>query len=172
MKSYHLLKTSCAGLILAAAGAFAALPAAAACSSDAQSVIDDLDGAWRGSGTVQPIGGAKERISCRVSYKASGPRITQNISCAGTDYKIDAGANVSCNGSNVSGTWSEKTANNTGRITGAIKKGSLNIEIDGPNFQGRFAVKVASRSKHSLTITQFDPGAGRHVPVATIALSR
>lgn len=172
MKSNHLLKTICAGLIFAAAGAFAALPASAACSSDAKSVINDLDGSWRGSGTVQPIGGAKERISCRVSYKAAGTRISQNISCAGTDYKIDAGANVSCNGSNVTGTWSEKTASNTGRVTGVIKKGALNIEIDGPNFQGRFAVKVASRSKHSLTITQFDPGAGRHVPVATISLRR
>jgi hypothetical protein len=63
-------------------------------------------------------------------------------------------------------------ANNTGRVKGNITGDRLNIEVDGPNFQGRFSVRVANASKHSLTITQFDPGAGRHVPVATVSLSR
>ncbi len=159
-------------LIAATAVALFASPAASACSSQAQSLINKLNGAWRGSGTVKPIGGAEERISCRVSYSTGGARIVQKISCAGTDYKFDAGADVSCEGDNVSGIWNEKVANNTGRVKGNIHGDRLNIEVDGPNFQGRFAVNVSSPSKHSLTITQFDPGVGRHVPVATIALRR
>lgn len=159
-------------LALVASIAVAATSANAACEASAQTLIDSLKGSWRGAGTVQPIGGAKERISCRVNYKTGGGRIAQDISCAGTDYKIDAGANVSCNGSKVSGTWNEQIASNTGRVSGNIRGQSLNLEVQGPNFQGRFAVKVANKSSHSLTITQFDPSAGRHVPVATISLRR
>ena len=147
-------------------------PAAANCSNGAQSLINNLKGAWRGAGTVKPIGGAEERLSCRVNYETSGARIAQTISCAGADYKIDAGADVSCDGDNVSGTWNEKVANNTGRVKGEINGARLKLEVDGPNFQGRFDVKVDSASRHSLTITQFDPGAGRHVPIATVSLTR
>lgn len=162
---------SALALIALAAGA-GAQPAAAACNPGAQALIDNLKGAWRGAGTVKPIGGAEERISCRVNYDGAGPRVSQKISCAGTDYKFDAGADVSCDGDNVTGTWNEKIANNTGQVKGQIKGDRLNIEVDGPNFQGRFAVRVANASKHSLTITQFDPGAGRYVPVADVSLSR
>jgi hypothetical protein len=173
MTMIHFLKSSLLGMAVAGgAMAFSAGLASAACSSDALALIKNLDGSWRGSGTVQPIGGAKERISCRVDYKANGARVSQKISCAGTDYKFDAGANVACEGTALSGTWEEKVANNTGSVSGDIQGKRLNIQVDGPNFKGRFAVSVDSRSKHSLTITQFDPGAGRHVPVATVALSR
>lgn len=145
--------------------------AEAACSASGQTLINNLKGAWRGAGTVKPIGGAEERISCRVNYNASTGHINQTISCAGTDWKFDAGADVSCDGDNVSGSWNEKVANNTGSVKGSITGDRLNIEVDGPNFQGRFNVKVAG-PRHSLTITQFDPAAGRHVPVATVSLSR
>jgi hypothetical protein len=158
--------------IAMAASLAGALPAQAACNSQGLALINNLKGNWRGSGTVKPIGGAEERISCRVRYDTSGERVDQKISCAGTDYKFDAGADVSCDGDNVSGIWNEKVANNTGRIKGKISGDRMSIDVDGPNFQGRFAVKVSGASSHSLTITQFDPAAGRFVPVATVALTR
>jgi hypothetical protein len=173
MRTARKIRSSLAGLAIAgAAVGFAAGAASAACNSSAMDLIKNLDGSWRGGGTVQPIGGAKEKISCRVDYQASGARISQKISCAGTDYKFDADARVTCEGDAVRGTWTEKVANNTGGVTGDIQGKRLSIEVDGPNFKGRFAVNVDSRTKHSLTITQFDPAAGRHVPVATIALGR
>lgn len=146
--------------------------AAADCSQQAQSLIKNLNGAWRGSGTVKPIGGAEERISCRVNYAGATAHVSQKISCAGTDYKFEASAEVNCSGDTVSGNWTEKVANNTGGVNGTISGDKLNIEVDGPNFKGRFAIKVTGSSKQTLTITQFDPGAGRYVAVATIALSR
>jgi hypothetical protein len=98
--------------------------------------------------------------------------VSQQISCAGTDYRFDASADVSCENSNVSGTWTEKVANNTGRVKGNIRGNRMSIEVDGPNFQGRFAVTINGASRHSLRITQFDPGVGRHVPVADVSLRR
>jgi hypothetical protein len=168
----NMARSSLSALLFAAIALNAGAGAAeAACNSNAQSLINNLKGAWRGSGTVKPIGGSEERISCRVSYVSSTGQINQSIDCAGTDWKFKAGANVSCDGDKVSGSWNEQVANNSGSVKGSISGDRLNIEVDGPNFQGRFNVKVAG-SRHSLTITQFDPGAGRHVPVATISLSR
>ena len=118
-------------------------------------------------GHSKPIGGAEERISCRVNYAGGTAQVSQKISCAGTDYKFEASAEVNCNGNSVSGTWTEKVANNTGSVNGTISGDRLNIDVEGPNFKGRFNVRVTGASKHSLTITQFDPGAGRAVPVAT-----
>ncbi len=145
--------------------------ASAECSDQASSLLKKLDGSWRGSGTVKPIGGAQERISCRVRYRTSDGKVAQNISCAGTDYRFEAEANVSCNGDAISGSWSETVANNTGSAHGKISGDRLSIDVNGPNFQGRFNVTV-SGTRHSLTITQFDPAAGRHVPVATVSLSK
>jgi hypothetical protein len=171
MKSVGFKRIATAGIAILMAG-ISASAASAACEADAQSLIDGLKGDWRGAGTVQPIGGAKERISCRVNYRTTGSSIAQQISCAGTDYKIDAGASVACEGTNVSGTWNEQIAKNTGRVTGKISGSNLNLEVKGPNFTGRFNVKFTAANRHTLTITQFDPGAGRHTPIATISLTK
>lgn len=173
MKKAKSLRMVVAGLATAAFVFGPAMSTAmAACSADGLQLIKNLNGNWRGSGTVKPIGGADERISCRVGYQGAGARVSQNITCAGTDYKIEASADVTCDDNKVSGVWSEKVANNTGRVKGQIDGERLSIDVEGANFQGRIAVKVSSAAKHSLTITQFDPGAGRHVPVATVSLSK
>jgi hypothetical protein len=160
-----------AGAVGVCALAFGAQGAAAECSEQALSLIKKLDGSWRGSGTVKPIGGSQERISCRVRYRTSGPKVDQNISCAGTDYRFEAEANVACNDDNISGSWSESVANNTGSASGKISGDRLSIEVTGPNFQGHFNVQVTG-TRHALSITQFDPAAGRNVPVATVSLSK
>lgn len=167
--AFHTLfaAAAVAGLALGAS----AIPATADCSGQAQSVIKSLNGAWRGTGTVKPIGGQQERISCRVNYSNSGTKVGQKISCAGSDFHFEASADVQCSDSSLSGSWTEKIANNTGSVTGKIDGQKLHLEISGPNFQGRIDVRVASGASHSLTITQFDPAAGRHVPVATVALT-
>jgi hypothetical protein len=173
MNMAHLFNLGLTGLaVLAVASGAPVNLAAAACNAQPQALIKNLNGNWRGSGTVKPIGGAEERISCRVSYVGATARVSQTISCAGTDYKFEASAEVNCNGDTVSGSWTERVANNTGSVNGTISGDRLNIDVEGPNFKGRFNIKVTGTSKHSLTITQFDPGAGRAVPVATVSLSR
>lgn len=172
MKQANAFHTLLAAAAIAGLGLGAsALPAAADCSSQAQGVIKSLNGSWRGTGTVKPIGGQQERISCRVNYNNSGAKVGQKISCAGSDFHFEASANVQCSDNSLSGSWTEKIANNTGSVSGKIDGQRLHLEINGPNFQGRIDVRVASAGSHSLTITQFDPAAGRHVPVANVALT-
>jgi hypothetical protein len=147
--------------------------AQAICSSQGQDLMKSLNGSWRGRGAVTPIGGAPERVNCRVSYNLEGQdRINQVVACAGTDYKIEASSRVTCGGTRVDGSFLEKIGNNTGRVTGDISGDRLNIELDGPSFKGRFNVLFQGEAKHTVSITQFDPGKGRHVPVASMQLAR
>lgn len=172
MKKANAFHTLFAAAAIAGLGLGAtAMPAAAECNSQAMGVIKNLNGSWRGTGTVKPIGGQQERISCRVNYANSGGKVAQKISCSSTDFKFEASANVHCSDSALSGSWTEKIANNTGSVSGKIDGQKMHFEVNGPNFQGRIDVRVASASSHSLTITQFDPAAGRQVPVATVSLT-
>ncbi len=165
-------RSSAPSVMMAAAVAlFVGMPAVqAACSSDGAQLIDRLQGQWRGTGTVTPIGGQPERILCRISYGKTAGGLRQVINCAGTDYRIEASANVRCNGNSISGLWTENIANNTGRISGQLEGQRLRASFSGPNFKGRLSVNFASRGRHTVTISQFDPAKGRHVPVAEISL--
>ena len=160
-----------AAVLMCAAGASAAQ---AACSPEGSKLIDRLNGNWRGTGTVTPIGGQPERILCRISYVKTrgGEGVRQTINCAGTDYRIEASANVTCNGNRISGVWTENIASNTGRISGDLSGQKLRASFSGPNFKGRLSVSFANRGRHSVTISQFEPAKGRHVPVAQISLRK
>ena len=159
--------------LVAAFAVFAGTPAAvAACAPDSVRLIERLDGRWRGTGTVTPIGGQPERILCRIDYAKTSTGVRQVINCAGTDYRIQASANVRCNGNSISGLWTENIANNTGRISGRLEGQRLRASFEGPNFKGRLSVSFASAGRHTVTISQFDPAKGRHVPVAEISLRK
>lgn len=148
--------------------------AQAACAAAGTKLIDRLEGRWRGTGTVTPMGGQAERILCRISYAKTrgGEGLRQVIKCAGTDYRIEASADVRCNGNSISGVWTENIASNTGRINGQLQGNRLRASFKGPNFEGRLSVSFASRGRHTVTISQFDPAKGRHVPVAEISLRK
>lgn len=167
--SVQILRSS----LVAAVLTFSASPSFALCSSQGLDLMKNLNGAWKGRGAVTPIGGAPERVSCRVSYSAEGSsRINQTIACAGTDYKIEATSRITCNGNRLEGSFIERIGNNTGVVSGTIDGNNLNVEADGPSFKGRFNVTFSGDAKHSVTITQFDSAKGRHVPVAAVQLSR
>jgi len=165
------LGATLAAALLLFAGSSAAL---AACTSEGAQLLSQLAGQWRGSGTVTPIGGQPERILCRISYVTTGGGhgLQQSINCAGTDYRIRATANVKCNGNSVSGIWTENIANNTGRVQGRLEGRRLRASFQGPNFEGRLSVSFSGGGRHTVTISQFDPAKGRHMPVAQVSLSR
>jgi hypothetical protein len=144
--------------------------AKAGCSAEGVKLIKHLNGSWSGAGTMTPIGGEKARISCRVRYKGEGDRLSQTVKCKGGAIDIDASSSLSCDGSRIEGSWTESIANNTGSVRGAVGANRMDVNVEGPNFNGRFSVRLAG-SRHTVTITEFDPAKGRHVPVATMSLS-
>jgi hypothetical protein len=131
-----------------------------------------LAGSWRGSGKVSPVGGVMERVNCRVGYQVSGSSVTQTINCAGTDYRISAVGNMTYSGGRITGFWRESNYGVGGSIRGTAKGGGAYIRISSDAFNGRMVIKVGGRSSHSVTITQFDPGSGRYIPLASMTLRR
>ena len=69
--------------------------------------FEKLKGNWSGSGTVDPLKGNPERVSCRATYKVEGAAVTQSMRCAGTEYKFDAHSNLTYEGGKISGAWNE-----------------------------------------------------------------
>ncbi len=164
------------GLILASAAALAALPAAPAaaiCTAQGLDLMRNLNGAWRGKGAVTPIGGSPEFVSCRISYAmAAADVINQVIACAGTDYKLEASSQVTCNGNLLEGWFEERAGHSTGKVSGTISGNHLFIEADSPSFTGNFKVTFRGENDHLVAITQADHASGRQIPVASIKLTR
>jgi hypothetical protein len=149
-------------------------PAHAICSQQGLELLKNLKGSWRGRGAVTPLGGGMaERVNCRVSYTTSGPsHINQVVACYGSDYNIEASSSVTCVGNRLEGSFQEKIAHNSGRVTGDISGDRLNIKLDGPSFKGNFNVVFEGEGKHTVSITQYDPAKGRQVAIASMLLTR
>ena len=164
------------GFILASFAALAALPAAPAfaiCTAQGLDLMRNLNGAWRGKGAVTPIGGSPEFVSCRISYAmAAADVINQVIACAGTDYKLEASSQVTCDGNLLEGWFEERAGHSTGKVTGTISGNILFIEADSPSFTGNFKVTFRGENDHLVSITQADHASGRQIPVASIKLTR
>lgn len=148
-------------------------PTFAICTSQGYELMRNLNGPWRGKGAVTPIGGSPEFVTCRISYSmAAADVINQVIACAGTDYKIEASSQVTCEGNRLEGWFEEKIGHSTGKVSGTISGNYLFIEADGTNFKGNFKVLFKSETDHLVAITQADYATGRQVPVASIKLTR
>lgn len=130
-----------------------------------------LNGSWRGSGQVSPLGGASERVLCRVSYRVSGSKVSQSINCAGADYRINASGDITVSGGKLSGSWREQVYGVGGGVSGTAKGNSIFARISSDKFNGRMSIKAAG-SRHTVSITQFDPGSGKYTPMASITLRR
>ncbi len=167
-KSLRILAASAAAL-----AAVSASPAFAICTAQGLELMRNLNGPWRGKGAVTPIGGSPEFVSCRISYSmAAADVINQVIACAGTDYKIEASSQVTCNGNQLTGWFEERAGHSSGSVSGTISGNYLFIEADSPSFKGNFKVVFKSETDHLVSITQADYATGRQVPVASIKLTR
>ena len=78
--------------------------------------FDLLKGYWTGGGTVTPPKGNAEKVSCRVTYTGDGSAFTQNMRCAGTDYKFNTSSQLTYNGGKINGTWAETTYDASGSV--------------------------------------------------------
>jgi hypothetical protein len=133
--------------------------------------FDQLKGYWAGGGTVNPIKGNPEKVSCRVTYAVAGSSVTQNMRCAGTDYKVNTSSNLTYNGGKISGSWSESTYSAAGSVSGTARGNIVHAAISGDKFSGRMSINV-SGSRHTINIVQYDKGSGAYRQVASVSLHR
>jgi len=130
-----------------------------------------LAGAWRGSGTLSPLGAQSERMLCRVNYKVSGNTAHQTLDCAGTDYRILVNSDLKFDGETLSGNWTEQSFGVSGVVGGIAKGDTIYVRITSESFNGRMTIKTAAGSQ-SVDITQFDAGSGRYSQLASVTLRR
>jgi hypothetical protein len=133
--------------------------------------FDLLKGYWTGGGTVTPIKGNAEKVSCKVTYNVAGSSVSQSMRCAGTDYKVSSSSKLTYTGGKISGSWSESTYSAAGKVSGTAAGSTVHAAISGDKFSGRMSINV-SGSRHTINIVQFDKGSGAYRPVASVALHR
>jgi hypothetical protein len=133
--------------------------------------FDQLKGYWTGGGTVSPVNGNPEKVSCRVTYNVAGSAVSQNLRCAGTDYKINTSTKLTYNNGKISGSWNESTYDASGGVTGTAKGNTVHARLTGDKFSGRMSISISGK-RHSINIVQQDRRSGAYRLVATVSLHR
>lgn len=133
--------------------------------------FDQLKGYWSGGGTVTPTNGKAEKVSCRVTYNVAGPAISQNMRCAGTDYKIKAITKFKYKDGKISGSWNESIYDTSGGVSGTAKSNLVHARISGDKFSGRMSINITGDG-HTINIIQLDKGSGAYRSVANLGLRR
>jgi hypothetical protein len=156
--------------VLTAAILLVSLATSSAISASANP-FEKLKGNWSGSGTVDPLKGKPERVSCRATYKVEGAAVTQSMRCAGTEYKFDAHSSLTYEGGRISGAWNETVHAAAGGVSGTANGNSVRARISGDKFSGRMSINV-SGSQHTINIVQYDQSSAAYRPVASVSLHR
>ena len=164
-------KTLRIGAIAAMSCAAGAMMVGPSVAQSAFATIKKLDGAWRGSGTITPSKGGKERISCRVNYGVRVSDFTQRINCSGTDYRFNVNGNMNVRGNNITGNWTETVRNYSGNASGTVSGNKINVRITGINFTGRMNITV-SGNRQTVSITRYDVNTKKFRNLANITLRR
>jgi hypothetical protein len=133
--------------------------------------FDILKGYWTGGGTVAPGKGNPEKVSCKVTYNVAGANISQNMRCAGTDYKFNTSSKFTYSGGKISGTWSETTYDASGSVSGSASGNTVHAVISGDKFSGRMSINI-SGSSHTINIVQLDHKSGAYRQAASVSLHR
>lgn len=119
----------------------------------AENPFTQLAGTWSGSGTAQLEGGKTENLRCKGYYTNGdgGSALGLSIRCANASAKVELRANLSYANGAVSGSWEERTYNQSGTITGKATGNKMNLAISG-GIEGSMSVSVADRH-HSVTVS-------------------
>jgi hypothetical protein len=163
--SMHALR--CA-LLLAMA---LATPGEAATPKVAPNPFDQLNGDWKGGGTIVPANGQPKKVDCQVTYKAAGSNISQNLRCTGNDYEVDTSLKLTFKGGKIKGSWNESVYDASGAVTGTAKDDTIHAKINGDKFSGRMSIKL-SDAGHTINILQLDDKSGIYRLATSLSLHR
>lgn len=99
----------------------------------AQTSFTELAGTWRGDGRVFLISGQSEALTCKAYFttKEAGAGLGIALSCASASNKIDLRAALQQKGSDITGTWEERSFNSTGSVSGTFDDDRIELAIDG-----------------------------------------
>ncbi len=126
--------------------------AASFSAARAETPFQTLAGTWAGSGQIKLENGKTEALKCRAFYtqkEAAGLGLA--LRCASASNKIELRANLNQSGSQVDGSWEERTFNATGTVSGKVSASRINLSITGGTFSGSMNVAITG-ARHSVSI--------------------
>lgn len=144
---------------------FAASSAPVSAASDNPFVA--LVGTWGGSGTARFDDGKSESLRCKGYYTNNGNphSLGLSIRCANASAKLELRANLLDTNGAVSGSWEERTYNQSGTVTGRATPSRMTLAISG-GITGTMTVSIAGAS-HSVTVASSGPSfKGVHISMS------
>jgi hypothetical protein len=114
----------------------------------------DFGGSWSGAGSVTLSNGSTERIRCRANYQVDANRtgLRLTLRCASDSYKFDLSSNVTSQGGNISGTWSEASRNLNGNLQGRVSDGQITVFVEAAGFAANLTMTTRG-NKQSVSIS-------------------
>ena len=104
-----------------------------------------FNGTWSGNGTVSLSDGTTERIRCRADYKVDGggQNLKQSLRCASDSYKIDLSSDVTSQGGQISGNWTESSRNLNGELHGTAGGGQIEVFVEANGFAANLTLRTS-----------------------------
>jgi len=113
--------------------------------------FDVLLGSWRGSGQIKLSDGRTERLKCNAYYTGGGSQLGMAIRCQSESSNVEIRSKLSQSGSQISGTWEERTFNASGTASGQASSDRITLQISG-GVSGTMRVSY-SGSRQSVAIS-------------------
>jgi hypothetical protein len=145
--------------------AFAAFAMPANAGSDNPFVT--LAGTWSGSGTARFDDGKTESLRCKGYYTNNGNpnSLGLSIRCANASAKLELRANLVDSNGAVSGSWEERTYNQSGSVSGRATPNRMTLSISG-GITGTMTVAISGGS-HVVTVASSGPSfKGVHISMS------
>jgi hypothetical protein len=130
-----------------------------------------LDGAWSGAGTVSLADGTKERMRCKNQYlvREEGNNLQQALRCTSDSYQFHVNTYVDAdNNGALSGNWTEMTRNVSGRVTGKVAGGKIEVSVGNA---GAFSATMSIVTTGNLQVVKIRPK-GTDVTLVSVTLSK
>lgn len=126
-------------------------------SGAADNPFNSLAGTWNGSGTAKFEGGKTESLRCKGYYTngAGGTNLGLSIRCANASAKVELRANLTYANGTVTGSWEERTYNQSGTVSGKASSNKMNLNISG-GIQGSMSVAMGGGG-HQVSVSTGGP---------------
>lgn len=145
----------CRRQVAAFAWAVVLASAAGVSNAAADNPFGSLAGTWNGSGTAKFDGGKTESLRCKGYYTNGGANLGLSIRCANASAKVELRANLAYADGAVTGSWEERTYNQSGTVSGRATSNKLSLTISG-GIQGSIAINISGGS-HSVAVSTGGP---------------
>ncbi len=147
------------------------LSSAGAAQVQHPSPFTSLAGAWSGSGTVAMSNGSKERIRCRANYHVDGggSKVQLQLLCASDSYRFELQGNIVYQDGEVHGTWTEKSRQVGGDVTGSVYGNQVDVMVIAQAFSA--TVSLTTRGDRQSVSIQ-SPGSAMSQAIITLNRGR